>query len=172
MRIAACARVLSDDEIRMIHAAVLRVLSEVGVRIENETMLARLADAGGEVDMGEMNVTFSPDFVEGFIAESEKFDWENVEPRVTSSAGIFQGPYLDPETDEFVPWTEERVRRHAKLAHYLENVDTAAMLGCPIEGIDRRVIPLIQRRICWKHGLSAGGSIWDIRLAPYILEMC
>jgi len=172
MRIAGSASVLTKSEVELIHGAILRILSEVGVCIENETILSRLGEAGAEIDMGEMNAKFSPAFVEGFIAESDKFDWDNVKPHVACSAGIFEGPYLDPETDEYVPWTEERVRRHAKLAHYLENVDHAAMLGCPVEGVDRRIIPLIQRRMCWKNGLLSGGSIWDTRLCDYIIEMC
>lgn len=172
MRIAACARVLDDREIVLIHAAMLRIVSEVGMKIESDEILSRLADHGGMVTRGDMVVRLAPETVESFIDASQKFDWDNVQPRVTASAGIFLGRYLDPETDEHVPWTEDSVKTYAKVARYLDNVDGAHMLGCPIEGSPRPIHPLYQRYICWRHGLRPGGSIWDVRLCPYILEMC
>ncbi|HHN46691.1 MAG TPA: hypothetical protein ENN09_04545, partial [Planctomycetes bacterium] len=170
MRIAACATVLAPAEISLLHNAVLRILSEVGVCIEHAGILKKLAASRAQTDGAAMRVRFPADYVERFIAESDKFDWENVKPQVGSGAGIFEGRYLDPDTDELVPWTEERLAGYAKLAHYLDNVDHAAMLGCPVDGVDRRIIPLVQRYLCWKHGLLPGGSIWDTRLCPYIME--
>ncbi|MBN1810038.1 MAG: trimethylamine methyltransferase family protein [Planctomycetes bacterium] len=172
MRIAASARVLNDQEIRMIHGAALRILSETGISVENESLLQKLADVGAKVDRETTTVCFAPEFIERFIDESNKFDWENVEPSVSSGADVFQGYYLDPDTDEYLPWTGKRLADYSKLARYLDNVGHAAMLGCPIEGIDRRIIPLVQRYYCWKLGMAAGGSIWDTRLCPFILEMC
>jgi len=172
MRIAGSLKVLSQSEIGMIHRAMLRILSEVGMLIENDTILSKLTERGAHVEAGTKVVRFSPNLVESFISESRKFDWENVEPSVSANAGIFLGRYLDPETDEFVPWTEERIARYARVAQHLENVTGASMLGCPVEGVPRKIHPLYQRYLCWKYGMRAGGSIWDIGLCPYILEMC
>ena len=172
MRIAASARILDGREIGLIHAAMLRIVSEVGMKIESDTILSRLAERGGTVDEQEMIVRFAPELVERFIAESQKFDWASVQPRITASAGIYLGRYLDPETGEHVPWTEDRIATYAKVADYLDNADGANMLGCPMDGVPNAIHPLYQRYICWKHGLNPGGSIWDTRLCPYILDMC
>ena len=172
MKLAACARVLDDSEIALIHDAMLRIVSEIGMRIENDVILSRLAELGGTVDKEAQTARFAPDFVERFIAESAKFDWAGVQPQVSASAGVYLGWYLDPETDKHVSWTEERIATYAKVAHYLDNVDGASMLGCPIDGIPNAIHPLYQRYVCWKLGMRAGGSIWDTRLCPYIIEMC
>jgi len=172
MKLVGCVRVLDEREIELIHRGMLRILSEVGMRIENDAILSRLGDLGGEVDRRAQLVRFAPEFVEGFIAGSEKYDWDNVQPQVFASAGVYLGRYLDPDTDEYLPWTEERIAGYAKLARHLEHVGRASMLGCPIEGVPNAIHPLYQRYICWRYGMAAGGSIWDIRLCPYILEMC
>ena len=172
MKIAACATVLDASEIEQIHAAMLRILAEVGVKIENDTILSRLADLGGQVNRQAQIVQFPPAAVERFIGDSEEFDWREAKPRITAAAGIFLGRYLDPETDEHVPWTAERILRYAKVARSLEHVSGASMLGCPIPAVPNEIHPLYQRHFCWRHGIRSGGSIWDIRLCPYIWEMC
>lgn len=173
MRIAACTSTLCDREATAIFDTMARILAEVGVRVESRNFLDRLASFGGEVDYATMRVTFCREFIDRFVAESDKFDWSNVTPQVSSWAGVYQGYYLDPDTDKHVPWTEKRLADYAKLAYYLDHVTGVSLLGCPFEGIDRRVIPLYHRLMCWKYGMAqGGGSIWDTRLCPYILDMC
>ncbi|MFH1612586.1 MAG: trimethylamine methyltransferase family protein [bacterium] len=172
MNIAGSVSVLTEKEITQIHNAMLSILSEVGVIIEDPTILQRLADHGAIVHMNDMKAFFTPTWVECFIAESDKFNWSTVKPMVTASANIYQGVFLDPETNEFLPWTEKRMADYVKLTHHLEHVEYNAMLGCPLPEINKKLIPLIQRQICWRHGMRPGGSIWDIRFAPYLLQMC
>ena len=148
MNIAAATRVLSNQDIEHIHAAMLRIVSEVGVKVENETILSRLAEVGGRVDRAASTVRLALDFAEGFIAASREFDWEAVEPHVGANAHISLGWYLDPETDDFVEHTEERIATYAKLAHYLDQVDGANMLGCPIAGVPKQIHPFYQRYLC------------------------
>ena len=172
MRIAACANTLEPAEIDMIHCAALRIMSEVGIRIENDAILTRLADAGGDVDRVAQIARFGPAAVERFLADSNPVDWSAVEPQVSASAGIFLGRYLDPETGEHLPWTVERILTYAKVARHLEHVSGASMLGCPVPDVPNAIHPLYQRYFCWRHGIGSGGSIWDLRLCPYIIEMC
>jgi len=172
MRLAACATVLEQHEIEQIHNAMLRIVSEVGMKLENDTILTGLAELGASVDREAMIARFAPDVVERLIADSEEFDWNGVKPQISASAGVFLGRYLDPETDQHVPWTAERILAYAKTAHYLEHVSGASMLGCPVPDVPHPIHPLYQRYFCWKHGLGSGGSLWDIRLCPYIWEMC
>jgi len=71
-------RALSEEEEERIHETMLRIVSEVGLRVENDEMVARLSDYGARVSDDRQTITFAPEFVEEFIAQSEKFDWENV----------------------------------------------------------------------------------------------
>lgn len=161
---------LSQEEIEKIHRTTLEIISKVGMKVENKSLLQILGDSGGEVDIHNETVKFSKEFVEKFISESQPYDWKNHKCEVIATAGIFEGRYLDPEGN-YLSWSEDLIAKYAKLAYYLENVDRVSMLGCPIKGINREVIPLYQRYICWKYGMRSGGSIWDIKLCPYILEM-
>jgi len=163
--------VLSRAEEDAIHSSVLRILDEVGVRVEEDSILARLSDFGAQVDPDRRLARFSPALVEGVLESCEPFDWDGITPSVTASAGVYLGAYLDPQTDEFAPWNLRRLADYAKVAHHLENVQIGGMLGCPIEGVPRGVHPLHQRYLCWKYGFGVGGSIWELGLAPYILQM-
>lgn len=163
---------LRREEIETLHRNTLRVMSEVGMVVENAVILERLAAMGGDVEKGRFLVRFGPEVVEKFLAESEPYDWSQIKPSVSASAGIYQGKYFDPETHAYVPWTEERILRYTKMARALPNVGQANMLGCPVEGVYAPIIPLHQRYLCWKYGIGSGGSLWDIKLCPHILEMC
>jgi len=163
---------LRCEQIETIHRNMLRIVSEVGMKIESDPMLEKLAEFGGAVDRAESIVRFSPEFVEAFIADSTRVDWDAIEPHLNASGGMYVGRYLDPETDRFEHWTEERIAKYVKLAHYLPEIDGAHMLGCPIQELPAVAHPLWQRYLAWKYGARSGGSIWDIRLCPYIEEMC
>ncbi|MBM4047271.1 MAG: hypothetical protein FJ279_19375 [Planctomycetes bacterium] len=162
---------VTPSEIETLHRNTLRVMSEVGMAVENEHILDRLASLGGEVDKRRQIVRFAPSVVEKLLAESECFDWTKVTPVVTASAGIYVGRYLDPETGRYEKWTVERILHYAKVARHLEHVGQAGMLGCPLDGVPHTIHPLYQRYLCWKHGIGSGGSLWELALCPYILEM-
>jgi trimethylamine--corrinoid protein Co-methyltransferase len=162
---------LDSREEEAIHRNVLRILDEVGFRVENEALLARLADVGGRVDRQRSLAKFPPELVERFLDESEPFAWDEVTPAVSASADVYLGAYLDPLSDQFVPWDLDRLRSYVKLAHYLEHVSVGGLLGCPLADVPKAVHPLHQRYLCWKLGLGVGGSLWDVGLAPYLLEM-
>ena len=159
-------------EVERIHAAVVRIMSEVGMRVENDVILSRLAGVGCVVDRSTQTVRCPPGVLERFLQESSRFDWDAVQPVVHCSAGVYLGRYLDPFTEEYLDWTEERIVAYAKVAEALEHVERATMLGCPLPAVAAPIHPLYQRAFCWKHGLWPGGSVWDTRLCPYILEMC
>lgn len=163
---------LTQQQIETLHCNTLRVMSEVGFVVENKSILDRLASMGAEVDMRRLQVRFAPSMIVKFLAESARFDWTKITPTVTGSAGIYRGWYLNPETDTYERWTLDRILQYAKTARCLEHVGEVGMLGCPLDEVPPAVHPLYQRYLCWKYGLSSGGSLWDIALCPYILEMC
>jgi len=138
----APANPLSPVEEEAIHQNVLRILDEVGVRVENASLIERLVGCGARVDSRDPVVRFSPEFVEEFLVQSEHFDGATIAPTVSASVDVYLGAYLDPETDEFVPWDLDRLRRYVKLAHYLEHVSVGGLLGCPLADAPKPVHPL------------------------------
>ena len=100
---------MSTTEVETIHRSALRILDEVGLEIQNERLLKALADFSLDVDFAAQRVRFPPAQVERFLAEADRYDWENALPQVGGSAGVYHGLYHDPETGQLVPWTEERL---------------------------------------------------------------
>jgi len=172
MRVWGAISVFDRREEELIHRAMLEILDKVGVVVESEEMLARIADFGGRVDGSGMRAAFSPDFVEGFIADSERFDWESVEPFVEARAHVYSGYYLDPETDKFEPWTLQTVLRYLKVAHHLEHPDGRISYPFPIDGIPDEALLLFFNYLMLKlNGISIA-SVNNIRWAEPLLEMC
>jgi trimethylamine:corrinoid methyltransferase-like protein len=122
---------LSERDLRRVHAAALRVLDETGVRVESEEILGLLGDSGGRVDLGASRVRFSPTWVERFIEESERYDWSTHRMRLGTWAGVYASAYLDPETDELRPFTEETFADYVRMGNALEPIDSVSNLGIP-----------------------------------------
>ena len=161
---------LSSAEIGLIHQSTLRILAQVGMEIQNQRLLEVLADSGLPVDFQAQRVCFPPHFVERYIAEADKYDWETARPQVRGSAGVYHSLYHDPASGELVPWTEDALAFYFALARHLDHVDGATMLGCrlPVSG---PLEPLYERYYCWKYGASESGSIHQDELCPYLLEL-
>ncbi len=161
---------LSQDEIAAIHHNVLRILAEVGMLIENPDLLGALADFGGFVDHEAQMVRFSPAFVERFLAESERFDWDHATPQVSARAGVYLGYYHVPGTDRLEPWTLPHLLDYFHVARRLEHISGAGLLGCPL-GVPAHLEPLYERLYAWKYGVEEHGTIQVTECCPYILEM-
>ena len=156
--------VLTTSEIELIHQSALRVLNEMGMEIQNKLLLQVLSDFGLIVDFGDERVRFPIKIVDQFLSEVVKYDWENHVPKVNATAGLYHGWFHDPETDDLLPWTEERLAYYFALARKLEHIGGASMLGSRLPG-PPNLEPLYERYYCWKHGASEGGSI-------YLDEIC
>jgi len=172
MRMWGAIRIFDDREEGLIHRTALRIMDEVGLIVENEEMLERLARIGGRVDPAARRVTFSPDFVEAFIAESERFDWESVKPHIRARAYVMFGYYLNPDTDEYEPWTLRTMLRYLKVAHYLEHTGGAANYAIPIDNIPNEALVLFFHYLALKFNARSAASLDNVKLCPYILEMC
>lgn len=164
-------KVLDEREEEAIHRASLSILDEVGVLVESEAVRRRLAEFGGKVDEEKGIVRFSPDFVERFIAESEKFDWENVKPFVGVGASIFCGYYLDPESDEFRRWTVEDILRYLKVAKNI-GLDGRVSYVFPLEGVPSEALVPFFNCLSLKFTGRAIASVNNVKWAPVVLEMC
>ncbi|MHB0856665.1 MAG: trimethylamine methyltransferase family protein [Anaerolineae bacterium] len=164
-------RLLAAQEIDAIQDAAFRILARVGMCIENERMLQHLEAHGALVDYQVQRARFTQRLVETFLAESTHIDWEAQTPQVTASAGIYNGPYHDPETRALVPWTEERLATYIALARALPHVGRAGMLGCRLDK-PAKLEPLYERFYCWKYGASDHGTIHLDELCPAVYDLC
>jgi len=162
--------VLSDEDIGLIHQSALTILARMGIEIENRQLLGALAERGVDVDYEAHRAFFSNHYVERFIADAPKVDWEHPVRRVHGSAGVYEGFYHDPVTDTLVPWTEERVALYFALARKLERVSGASMLGCPLR-VPAPLVPLYERYYCWKYGASEAGTILNDEICPHLVAL-
>lgn len=161
--------ILAIADIERFHRSALRILSEMGMQIQNRSLLEALACLGLPVDFSDERVRFPAPFVEQFLTEAEKHDWENAKPRVSATAGIYHGLYHDPLIGKLVPWTEEHLKNYTRLAKSLPNVGAASMLGCrlPVPG---ELEPLYERYHSWQIGATEGGSICTDEICPYLYD--
>ncbi len=160
-------RVLTDDEIARIHHAALTILARTGIQVEH-ARLRELLDGYGALVDGQ-RVRFEAPLVETFLAETEQNPLPS-RPAMTAQAGVYQGPYLDPDTGNLVPFTATTLAGYIKLARLLENVSGIHMQNYPVAA-GRPTEPLELRIFAWRHGADEAGGIQLTALCPYLLEM-
>jgi len=73
---------MSPAEVELVHSSTLRILREVGMEVQNQRLRKVMADLGLQVDFQSQRVRFPSPWVERFISEAEKQDWEKARPRV------------------------------------------------------------------------------------------
>ncbi|MFB3881101.1 MAG: trimethylamine methyltransferase family protein [Armatimonadota bacterium] len=166
-------RVLSQPQIEDLHAASLRVLEETGVRVESDQLLEILDGFGGHVDAAAQRVRFAASRVEQFIQESERYDWSQHQPRFYCGAGIYGCLYLNPETDQLEPFTENTFRDYIRIGNALEEVHSVSTLGIPfaVDGLPPAYAALAEKLYGWRYGAYPSGTVQLTGLCPYIEEM-
>lgn len=138
MRLATLA-VLSDAELKAIHAATLDILEGCGVRILSPRLLARLKEKGIRTDERKRLAFFTPRDIEDALATvPPRFDVFDREGRPAFSLGdgasrIAAGHnavnWVDSETGETRPSRIADVELFARLCQHLEAID---MIGIPV----------------------------------------
>ena len=172
MRMWGPINIFDEREEELIHRTVLRIMDEVGFVVESEKILARLGELGACIDREARHVSFSPEFVETFIAESEKFDWAAVEPSVGGYASAFFGYHLNPDTNEYEPWTLPSLLRYFKLAHYLEHTTGHISYPFMIDDIPTEALILFFHYLAFKFNGRSALGINDVDSCPHVLAMC
>lgn len=71
-KIQTSLKVLSDDEILMIHNASLKVLANIGMKVPNDEVLGMCADVGCQVDMNTKVVKFPIKVMEQFLDKMKR----------------------------------------------------------------------------------------------------
>jgi trimethylamine---corrinoid protein Co-methyltransferase len=161
---------MSAAEIECIHRNALRILSETGMEIQNRKLLDALSGFGVTVDIETRRARFPQRLVETYLVESEKTDWNHIQPHVGGSAGVYHGRYHDPRTLALLPWSEERLAFYFFLARRLPMLNGATMLGCQLP-VPAQLEPLYERYYCWKLDGTEGSSIYLDEICPYLLEL-
>jgi trimethylamine---corrinoid protein Co-methyltransferase len=161
---------LSTQEVERIHLGAMRLLREMGMQIQNDELLQVIADFGLPVDFAEQRVRFPTSWVERFLSEAKKFDWEDLVPQVGGSAGVYHGRFHDPQSGDLVPWSEVNMAYYFALANQLPHLSGAQMLGCRLP-VPASLEPLYERYYCWKYGASEGSSIYSDEICPYLHEL-
>jgi trimethylamine:corrinoid methyltransferase-like protein len=63
-------RILSDEDVRRIHAGSLQILNDVGIMIHHESALRRLDESGAIVDRHKQTVRIPPEMADECIKQS------------------------------------------------------------------------------------------------------
>ena len=164
---------LPDEDVERIHAAAFRVLADTGVCVESKQLLSLLGDFSGTIDPDASRVRFSPPWVEQFIADSGKYDWAAHRPTFRTWAGVYACHYLNPETGELEPFTEQTFGDYVRLGAALDQIDQVSNLGIPFlsEGIPPAYGALAEKLYGWKYGAHPSGSVQFTGLCPYLEEI-
>ena len=130
-------KILDENQMDVIHKAILKVLEHTGVSIKHPKALELLAGAGCRVE--EDRVYFPPPLVEEAIASAPKGimfgNRDNSRKIVLEGANTYFGAtidcvnYLDPVTDEVNECTGDKVIAMAQLCDALDNYDWIMTLG-------------------------------------------
>jgi trimethylamine--corrinoid protein Co-methyltransferase len=126
-------RILSDDEIRLLHTRALDVLAKVGIRYESPRCLKILEAAGQKVDHDSGIAWLQPDLVERCIkttprvitlgARDPKYDFQT-DGKVFRIATNGQATFTqDHRTGARRQGTVQDLRESTKVGHYLEVID-------------------------------------------------
>jgi trimethylamine--corrinoid protein Co-methyltransferase len=71
-RVSGLLRILTDDDMQLLHQSALKVLAEVGMRIDHEEALSALRSSDCDVDFERREVKFPPGVVERAVAKLRK----------------------------------------------------------------------------------------------------
>ncbi len=164
--------VLTEKEIKLIHQNALRILSEIGFKVGHPKMLRMFGEFGGKVNEAEEIVTFSPQFIEKFIADSEEIPPPSKELH-TLSAG-YSLNYMEPETGKTEPLTLKTITQIVQLSNRLKNIDKPhSYIGTPYD-VPLKVNTLYCALLAWKYMKPFPirySCILNPKLCPYFIEM-
>ena len=125
-------RLLSNEEIKMIHESSLKILQQTGIKSENEEILTHFSKIGAEVDFEKGIIRFSPALVEDAINKApskillcgreEKNDLTLEGKKVYCGTGGAALNVLDLETGERRESRLKDIADIAKLVDALDNI--------------------------------------------------
>lgn len=160
---------IKKKHLELIHGNVLKILEEIGMEVGHPKLLDVFRGIGAIIDKSSNRARFPAKVVEEFLAACPKVKARK--PRLMVQAAIFAGKYLDPESNEFVPLNEERIRDYFTLAKALPNINAYFITGGQWQ-MPPTAEPLYERLHAWKYGLSHSGIVYPFSASELILELC
>ena len=160
----------SEQDLDNVHANVLRVLREVGLKVEHEALLDALRGIGAEIDLSAQVARFAPNEVEALLAEVSGASDRTTPPQLSVRASLYEGQYLDPETDRPEPMDMQRACAYFALASVLPHVNGTMITGWPMAPRPE-LEPLLERFYCWKLGAAPSGILYPATSAEHLLEL-
>ena len=179
----ATLQVLSDAEVRAIHAATLDILEHCGVRVLSPRMLALLKEKGIRTDPEKRLAYFSPNDVADALAKVparfDVFDREGRpactlgegEPRI--AAGHNAVNWVDSQTGETRPSTIADVELFSRICQQLECIDMIGIPVMPQDGPDPRASLLYGVRAVIENSTKPlFFSTDNVRVNRAVIELC
>jgi len=163
--------ILNDHELDSVIETTLKILDKTGFIIENNKILSLLENFGAKVDKINRKVFISKSLMEDFLGKLKHKIWNEVVPKYTAEAEIYNGYFLDPVDNQYKTWTHELLLSYIKLADKLPDINGSYMLGCPISEVPQKLQPLYEKLYCWKYGIRGGEGIWNTELCDPIYKM-
>lgn len=197
-KVSGLIRVLSHDEMELIHRSALRVLAEVGMRIEHEEALVALEAIGCDVDYDLQKVKFCPDVVEGAVAKLRNDFTPTTRPCRDTSAQRYAeripmrytamyftsmprrirhgfdvncggfSPFVYDLDGNRRPATMQDVQDSIRLADALDNIDLVG-LPCSASEVPALLRPVVMTAELVKLTSKLGGiEAWSVKDVDYI----
>jgi len=132
-------QLMTDGDVAMMHEKCLHVLTHKGVSVEYPKALEILDKAGAQVDHSSQMVRFPRDIIESALQSAPKsftvmgsdpqYDFELPHPAGSyyTCTCVQSMRYHDPETNQFVEVTSERLAEWIQLASRLEHTHKIAI---------------------------------------------
>lgn len=174
-QITAEIRVLSDDELELIHISSLKLLGKTGIRVPNAAVCALAKALGAQVDPKDFRVRIPPSVIEELIrlarAGGHRFQSSSgAVSRITGSVSteVFVVDYLTGARRE---GTLEDVRDGIALIQSLDNIPLANAVTVPADA-PGGLTDVASFCEIYKYSKKDGGTyILSPHSAKYILEM-
>jgi trimethylamine--corrinoid protein Co-methyltransferase len=135
-------RVLSDDDVKAIHASSLTILEEIGIRVPHQPLLELLRDSGARVDFERQIIKLPAGLVETSVRQLPRmFTWHARNPRYDIVLGDGSVNYIGASTVVTVhdldghrrPATLEDARSFSRLKDALPNIQDAYTAVHPVD---------------------------------------
>ena len=131
--------VLTEDQVRSLHAYTLEILATTGVRVDSPAILQMLARAAGEKSIDGDRVRIPAEMVEWALKTApstvDVYDRQGNpafrlgEGSTRFGIGVTTLFYQDPVTDELVPFARKHMGQMARLGNALPNYDVISTVG-------------------------------------------
>ncbi len=158
-QIEASVRVLSDDELQLIHRSSLRILERVGVRLPHSECLAACRRAGAQVDEASETVRFPGALMDNFLKEFRGQTVANLDdahPKSLCGVISTQVHLIDYMAPSRRLGTVEDVRKGITLVQQLGNFPTANAVVVPSD-IAAELSDVVSFQLIYSYSRKPGG---------------